>query len=96
MMSSSVSFPRNQPGAKVEDCNNWHFNSIHDSKSTLYVRDYLQFMVRNYRDDIDILLQVPEGIKAQIWVYEHIRQITIELGGLVVKLSEECSERTCP
>ncbi|KAJ1936784.1 hypothetical protein EC988_008094, partial [Linderina pennispora] len=59
-------------------------------------QEYLQSLLRTHRYDIDDLLQVPVGMDKTVWLYEHMRQICIELGWYIVEMHRECTETGCP
>jgi len=52
--------------------------------------------VEHHRSSIDVLITLPSGTDQNIWIYEHLRQIFIELNFFLVTLSDECSSLTCP
>nr|5YF4_A Chain A, MOB-like protein phocein [Homo sapiens] len=46
-------------------------------------------------ENIDKILEPPEGQDEGVWKYEHLRQFCLELNGLAVKLQSECHPDTC-
>ncbi|KAI8865876.1 putative cell cycle-associated protein, partial [Ramicandelaber brevisporus] len=70
-----------------------------DFDSTVPVQEYLQCCVRNCRTDAARLAALPAGVDADLWAYEHMRQLCVELGGssgLVRRLSAVCTAESCP
>ncbi|KAJ2095994.1 hypothetical protein GGI09_004591, partial [Coemansia sp. S100] len=45
--------------------------------------------------DVDALVEVPQGIEPLSWLYEHMRQICVELGFYLTSLHSECTQ-ACP
>ncbi len=46
--------------------------------------------------DIEALLALPKTCDVNAWVYEHVRQLVIELSLLVTFLKPHCTVKTCP
>ncbi|KAJ2715298.1 hypothetical protein H4R19_001281 [Coemansia spiralis] len=86
----------NLPGTREEDCFGWTYESVGDVGTEMAGQEYLQMLVRQRPFDIDRLLQVPDGVDGQRWVYEHMRQICIEMGLYVAQIHKECTEEACP
>ncbi|KAJ1718569.1 hypothetical protein LPJ53_006448 [Coemansia erecta] len=82
----------NLPGTKEEDCFSWSYDASPANSGQLY----LQSLLRTKRFDIDSLLPPPPGIDSIAWLYEHMRQICIELGIYVSLVHRECTEHQCP
>ncbi|KAJ1960265.1 hypothetical protein GGI12_003894 [Dipsacomyces acuminosporus] len=78
------------------DCFTWTCASAADGGSPLAGQEYLQSLLRSHRFDVDRLLEVPEGYDRFAWLYEHMRQICIELGWYLVEVQKECTEKVCP
>lgn len=47
---------------------------------------YIQQHIRADFNDIDAILESPEGQDEGVWKYEHLRQFCMELNGLAVRL----------
>nr|CAG8636221.1 13451_t:CDS:2 [Entrophospora candida]CAG8643694.1 5242_t:CDS:2 [Entrophospora candida] len=60
------------------------------------LQEYLQSLLRNHKDDLDLLVKLPAGQSEEAWQYEHLRQLCLELNYLVVQLEPECNKQTCP
>lgn len=65
-------------------------------ESTLAIQEYIQMAIKYHRSNMDILTTLPSGSEQNIWIYEHLRQIIIELNFFLVRLSDECDSTTCP
>ncbi|KAI9500874.1 hypothetical protein GGI25_005020 [Coemansia spiralis] len=85
----------NLPGTREEDCFSWTYDSA-EITTPLMAQEYLQSLLRTRRFDIDHLLQTPAGVEQISWLYEHMRQICIELGFYISMMHKECTERSCP
>ncbi|KAJ2849757.1 hypothetical protein GGI22_005483 [Coemansia erecta] len=86
----------NLPGTREEDCFSWTYDSIGEIDSPHAAQEYLQSLLRTKRFDIDVLMHVPVGVGPLAWLYEHMRQICIELGFYIAVLRKECTEERCP
>ncbi|KAJ1818066.1 hypothetical protein GGH91_000839 [Coemansia sp. RSA 2671] len=85
----------NLPGTREEDCYSWNYESIDEIKTELAAQEYLQSLIRRHRFDIDTLVEVPPGVESLAWLYEHMRQICVELGYYLSTLHGECTELGC-
>ncbi|KAJ2700573.1 hypothetical protein FB645_004969 [Coemansia sp. IMI 203386] len=79
------------PGTKEEDSFIWSYDNASSNNQL-----YLQTLIRSKRFDIDILLEQPSFMDELSWLYEHMRQICIELGFYVSVVHIECTEKQCP
>ncbi|KAJ2762834.1 hypothetical protein H4S06_000431 [Coemansia sp. BCRC 34490] len=86
----------NLPGTREEDCFGWTFDSIEEITTPHAAQQYLQSQVRIRRFDIDSLIRQPRGVGRLAWLYEHMRQVCIELGFYISLLRKECTESRCP
>ncbi|KAJ1765342.1 hypothetical protein IW138_006135 [Coemansia sp. RSA 986] len=86
----------NLPGTREEDCFSWTYDSISEINTAHAAQEYLQSLLRTKRFDIDYLMHVPTGVGQMSWLYEHMRQICIELGFYITVLHRECTEDRCP
>ncbi|KAJ1726762.1 hypothetical protein LPJ61_004976 [Coemansia biformis] len=86
----------NLPGTREEDCFGWAYGSVREVGTALAGQEYLQGLLRQRRFDLDKLLQVPDGVDRLGWLFEHMRQICIEMGLYVAQIRKECTEQTCP
>ncbi|XP_001629486.2 MOB-like protein phocein [Nematostella vectensis] len=86
---------RNRPGTKACDMYQWPDEPFEEMDSTLAVQQYIQQQIRCNCENVDAILESPEGQDEGVWKYEHLRQFCMELNGLAVKLQNECSPSTC-
>ncbi|KAJ2659195.1 hypothetical protein IWW48_003631 [Coemansia sp. RSA 1200] len=86
----------NLPGTREEDCFGWTFDSIEEITTPHAAQQYLQSQVRIRRFDIDSLIRQPRGVGRMAWLYEHMRQVCIELGFYISLLRKECTDSRCP
>ncbi|PIA13248.1 Mob1/phocein [Coemansia reversa NRRL 1564] len=87
----------NLPGTREEDCFWWKYDKVSEVGTEMAGQEYLQGLLRQQRRfEIEKLLQVPSGIGRLSWLYEHMRQICVELGYYLAQLYRECTERDCP
>lgn len=63
---------------------------------SLWPRFLLESMLIEKRDDVERLCEIPSGVDCHVWLYEHLRQVTLELNRLVVDLAEVCTTSACP
>ncbi|KAI8050398.1 Mob1/phocein [Syncephalis plumigaleata] len=87
---------RNRPGTKGEDYNQWRECTFEEIKSPLALQEYLQELLRIDRSNIDRLLQMPPGQNEDIWQYEHLRMLCMDINYLVIQLESECTKESCP
>ncbi|KAI9318352.1 mps one binder kinase activator-like 4, partial [Dichotomocladium elegans] len=64
--------------------------------SSFAVQEYLQQLIRFKRHDVQRLVDLPEAVDREVWQYEHLRQVCMELSLLVVALENECTKENCP
>ncbi|KAI7872568.1 Mob1/phocein [Spinellus fusiger] len=84
------------PGTRLENTFAWPVESLDALDSSFNVQEYLQQTIRTHRNQVDMLVELPKGIDDDVWQYEHLRQICLELGLLVVALAPECTVEHCP
>lgn len=83
-------------GERLEEAFSWPHVAFEDLESPCSLQEYLQDIVRRYPQDIELLLRVPEAQASDVWLYEHLRQLCLELTYLVVQLMPECTSESCP
>ncbi|KAI9023746.1 mps one binder kinase activator-like 3-like protein [Phycomyces nitens] len=84
------------PGTRLEDAFQWPMESLDALESSFNVQEYLQQSIRADRSQVDRLVELPKGVDDEVWQYEHLRQVCLELGLLVVALGPECTAENCP
>jgi len=47
--------------------------SLDDIDSAFALQEYLQSLIRTDKENLDLLVNVPEGQDADAWQYEHLR-----------------------
>ncbi|CAJ0759228.1 301_t:CDS:2 [Entrophospora sp. SA101] len=87
---------RNRPGTKFEDAYQFPHLPLDQIDTAFALQEYLQSLLRNHKDDLDLLVKLPAGQSEEAWQYEHLRQLCLELNYLVVQLEPECNKQTCP
>ncbi|KAI9144238.1 MOB kinase activator-like 4-like protein [Paraphysoderma sedebokerense] len=88
---------RNRPGIRLEEFYEYYPDfSIEDMDSTFSVQMYLQALIRKHKDDVEKIVQLPDGQDPLVWQYEQLRQICLELNYLVSALQDECTNTSCP
>lgn len=65
-------------------------------ESSFNVQEYLQQLIRLDSSDIQRLIELPDNVDNEVWQYEHLRQVCLELSLLVVALETECTKQNCP
>ncbi|KAG1056867.1 hypothetical protein G6F42_028801 [Rhizopus arrhizus] len=48
------------------------------------------------RNDVQRIIELPENVDDEVWQYEHLRQVCLELSLLVVALETDCTKQHCP
>eukprot|EP00800_Vazella_pourtalesii_P000033 TRINITY_DN10042_c0_g1_i1.p1 TRINITY_DN10042_c0_g1~~TRINITY_DN10042_c0_g1_i1.p1 ORF type:complete len:226 (-),score=27.87 TRINITY_DN10042_c0_g1_i1:142-819(-) len=86
---------RNRRGSKKEDLYLWRQCNSLDLDTVLTTQLYLQEMVREHPNDIDKMIECPNGVEENLWVYEHVRQICLQLNTLAVRLQSCCLPTKC-
>ncbi|KAI8060742.1 hypothetical protein BC940DRAFT_311465 [Gongronella butleri] len=84
------------PGTRLDSAFDWPFEPIDNLDSSFHVQEYLQQLIRQDHTNVDTLVEIPESVDRQVWQYEHLRQVCIELNQLVVALETECTKENCP
>lgn len=84
------------PGAKLEDIHQYPFIPLNDLESAFGLQEYLQSLVAKGRDNVESVVELPEGQDADVWQLEQLRQLCLELNQIVVQLEPECNQETCP
>ncbi|KAI8975727.1 Mob1/phocein [Mycotypha africana] len=99
MTSSKPSQPslrRLYPGCRVQECFQWSVESLENLESSFNVQEYLQQLIRMDCSDVKRIVELPENLDDNVWQYEHLRQICLQLNLLVVALESECTKANCP
>ncbi|XP_063421639.1 MOB-like protein phocein isoform X1 [Mytilus trossulus] len=86
---------RNRPGTKAEMWSKWSDIAYEEMDNTLAVQQYIQQAINKDVNDVEGILNQPDGVDEGVWKYEHLRQFCMELNGLSVKLQAECNPETC-
>ncbi|KAI6654284.1 MOB-like protein phocein [Oopsacas minuta] len=89
------SFLRNRRGSKKEDLYLWRQYNALELDTVLTAQLYLQEMIREQPNDIDKMIECPNGVEENLWVYEHMRQICLQLNALSVHLQSCCIPTQC-
>ncbi|CEP17677.1 hypothetical protein [Parasitella parasitica] len=87
---------RFHPGRRLEDTFQWPFESLDSLESSFNVQEYLQQLIRLDCSDVQRIVELPENVDDEVWQYEHLRQVCLELSLLVVALEAECTKQNCP
>jgi len=98
MAASQTPTPaRKRPGVRLENFYQSYSNkSIEGLDGPLCVQIYLQSLIRTNKNDIQSIVELPEGQDLDVWLYEHLRQFCLELNLLLAELDGECTPITCP
>jgi hypothetical protein len=75
---------------------NWSELSFDEIDSPFALQEYLQELIRTDRQSIDRLLECPANQDTDLWQYEHLSMVCLELNYLVVQLDVHCSKESCP
>ncbi|ORX88508.1 Mob1/phocein, partial [Basidiobolus meristosporus CBS 931.73] len=78
------------------DAYRWGPLPFDEIDSVFALQEYLQSIIRDDRENIDRLLEVPENQNPDVWQYEHFKQICLELNYLIIQLQTECTKESCP
>ncbi|KAG2203433.1 hypothetical protein INT46_006874 [Mucor plumbeus] len=97
IVSSNTNISRRlYPGRRLEDTFQWPFESLDSLESSFNVQEYLQQLIRLNCSDIQRIVDLPENVDDEVWQYEHLRQVCLELSLLVVALETDCTKQNCP
>ncbi|KAJ9072272.1 hypothetical protein DSO57_1029281 [Entomophthora muscae] len=83
-------------GERLEEAFAWPQAEFEDLESPCSLQEYLQDIVRRSPQNLTLLLRIPDAQSPDIWLYEHLRQLCLELTYLVVQLQTECTSEKCP
>eukprot|EP00035_Acanthoeca_spectabilis_P022357 m.443263 g.443263 ORF g.443263 m.443263 type:complete len:205 (-) comp18946_c0_seq1:1334-1948(-) len=86
----------NPPGTSSKELYDWEPEDLNEMSTTLAVHQYIQQLVRLNPHDIEKLVTLPDGQDANVWQYEHMRQLCMELNGLVLALEPGCTPEKFP
>ncbi|KAG9302518.1 hypothetical protein G9A89_007222 [Geosiphon pyriformis] len=95
LMSNKI-LRRNRPGTKLEDAYHYSYVSFEHIDSAFALQEYLQSLIRLDKENIGLLVTLPNGQDEETWQYEHLRQLCLELNYLIVHLLPDCTRQTCP
>ncbi|KAJ1981569.1 hypothetical protein H4R35_000663 [Dimargaris xerosporica] len=87
---------RNMRGMRFEEMNQWTMDSPEDSDTPFGVREYLQTALRRRTQTTQALVEAPTNVDPNVWVYEHLREVCIELNFFIAYLRDECTRESCP
>ncbi|CAO3703434.1 unnamed protein product [Rhizopus stolonifer] len=96
-MAASIKSSKRQrrlhPGSRLEDAFQWPFETIDSLESSFNVQEYLQQLIRKDCSNVQLLVELPENVEKDIWQYEHLRQVCLELSLLVVALESNVQNK---
>ncbi|ORZ14215.1 Mob1/phocein [Absidia repens] len=96
MTETASTLRRLYPGSRLEDTFAWPIEKLDNFDSSFHVQEYLQQIIRVDCSNVEAIVELPESVDKQVWQYEHLRQVCLELGMLVVALEPECTKENCP
>ena len=77
--------------------NNWDPLPFDALTSPFALQEHLSDLVIHHCHDIPMLITPPDAsIDKDVWQYEHLRRVCMELHHLVCKMESVCNEKTCP
>lgn len=51
----------------------WPNETLDDLDSSFAVQEYLQQLIRQDRNNVERLIELPESVDREVWQYEHLR-----------------------
>ncbi|KAI9496464.1 Mob1/phocein [Zychaea mexicana] len=90
------SLRRLYPGTRLESTFAWPVESLDGLDSSFGVVEYIQQTIRLDKSNVERIVDLPETVDSQVWQFEHLRQVCLELSLLVVALEPECTMENCP
>ncbi|CAO3623852.1 unnamed protein product [Cunninghamella echinulata] len=84
--TSTTILRRLYPGSQLENTFDWPFETL-DNLDSFLIKDC---------NDIKYIVELPDSVDKQVWQYEHLRQVCLELNLLVVALEHKCTKEICP
>ncbi|CAO3610379.1 unnamed protein product [Mucor hiemalis] len=96
MTEAIVPLRRLYPGRRLEDTFQWPFETLDSLESSFNVQEYLQQLIRKDGSQVYAIVNLPDNVDKEVWQYEHLRQVCLELSLLVVALEFECTRENCP
>lgn len=82
----------NCPGISRDKYNCLPIKSFDDMDSPLSVQQYIQQLIRQDPSQVALIIEADESQDPDVWVYEQLRQVCIELNGFVGGLCLICVE----
>ncbi|KAI8143806.1 Mob1/phocein [Fennellomyces sp. T-0311] len=95
-IQTSNSLRRLYPGTRLESTFAWPIETLDGLDSSFGVHEYLQQTIRQDRSNVQKIVELPENVDQQVWQFEQLRQVCLELSLLVVALEAECTTENCP
>eukprot|EP00041_Stephanoeca_diplocostata_P007351 m.103052 g.103052 ORF g.103052 m.103052 type:complete len:171 (+) comp16836_c0_seq5:171-683(+) len=92
----AVALRQNRPGTAKQDLYSWSPQDMDDMNTTLVCHQYIQQLIRADNSDVAKIVACPDEQDPDVWQYEHIRQICMELNGLVLALEPGCTKEKFP
>lgn len=86
------------PGTPRSACFTWPFElkNVNEMEGQFAGQEYLQLLMRKDIADVATMCKLPEGMGINLWAYEHLRAILIDMHFLITMLNGECNEKVCP
>ncbi|KAJ6227874.1 mob-like protein phocein [Anaeramoeba flamelloides] len=75
---------RNRKGTKNKDLFKWPNETLDEMDGALRTQQYIQRMIQEDASDVWKLVRLPKSQDKYVWIYEHLRQIVIELNDFCV------------
>eukprot|EP00158_Paraphelidium_tribonemae_P001212 Partr_v1_DN24110_c0_g1_i2_m71286 putative MOB family member 4, phocein len=87
---------RNRPGTKRANLWKWpNVPALDEMDSSFALQQHIQLTIMKQPSDIESILRLPDSQDVEVWQYEHLRIICLELTRLVCLLQVKCTPATC-
>lgn len=94
---SAISECRARKGCGVESIHGWAPLPPEHHNGDLGAQSYIQQCIHENPEDIATICRLPDSYwTPNIWQYEQLRQVAMELSQLVILLHEVCTKELCP
>ncbi|KAI3656574.1 hypothetical protein MP638_001222 [Amoeboaphelidium occidentale] len=86
---------RNIPGTKRQNLFKFPLVPLDQMESSFSIQQYLQLLIRQDAKDISRITEMPPNQDSDVWQYEQLRMVCLQLHDFILLLQEECLPEKC-
>ncbi|KAJ5078033.1 mob-like protein phocein [Anaeramoeba ignava] len=96
METKEIKLRRNRKGTPNSQLNQWESLPLNKMDGPFSLQQYIQQLIRKDPSDIEKIIELPEDQDKNLFIYEHLRQIIIDLHLFATFHNEVCTAEKQP